>query len=112
MTNKYETGIKDEYGNREFDFRKAFADLKQVVLGKKKMTKDLYEVMYLRFTIAHYNMWGWMHTYNGNWGELADEIESVPYGGFDGVPMEVVQDIKDFLYEHNSDYAMGYDNHE
>ena len=102
MANKYETGVKDNYGNREFDFTKAFNDLKQVVLGKKKFSKDLYEVMMLRFTIAHYNMYGWLNTYNGNWKSLADQIYPRSYGGFDCPDSKIFDDIQQFLTEHDT----------
>lgn len=103
--NKYATGRVDKWHNHEYDYAKVFEDLKKVVLGKKKFTKDLYEVMYLRFTIAHYDMVGWFYTYNGNWGMLANEIDSMPYGGFEGASRELVDDIRNFLNRHNSDIA-------
>jgi hypothetical protein len=95
--NKYQVGERDSHGNRNFDYAKAFADLKQVVLGKKKMSKDLYDVMYLRFTIAHYNMLGWLHNYNGNWASLADEICLSAYGDFASPNPEPFDDIRRFL---------------
>jgi len=98
--NKYETGKKDNYGNREFDFAKAFADLKKVVLGKAKFSKALYEVMHLRFTIAHYNAYGWMCEYNGNWDMLADQIYPSNYGGFIIKDTKPFDDIRDFLYRN------------
>ena len=33
MANKYETGVVDSHGNREFDYTKVAADMKAVVLG-------------------------------------------------------------------------------
>jgi len=97
MANKYETGIKDQYGNREFDYEKAFNDLKAVVNGTKPMSNDLYEVMNLRFTIAHYNKFGWLNYYNGNWAELAREIRPMSYGGFDRPNSAPFDMIKQFL---------------
>jgi len=105
--NKYATGRVDRYHNREFDYEKVFSDLKKVVLGKKKLTKDLYEVMYMRFTIAHFNLMGWFHTYNGQWGLLADEINTRPYGEWTGASRELVDDIQHFLKRHNYDIVGG-----
>lgn len=111
-TNRYTTGVKDSYGNSEYDFNKVFKDLKSFILGKKKFNKDLHEVMYMRFTIAHYSMWGWIHTYNGNWKELANEIYPHSYGDFDTPNEQPFNDIRNFLIEHTDTYVEGYDNHE
>ena len=54
---RYETGRVDKYHNREYNWKVVFDDLKKVVLGRKKMSKPLYQVL-CHFTIAHYNMWG------------------------------------------------------
>jgi hypothetical protein len=81
MSNKYETGVVDSHGNREFDLVRVFNDMQKVVKGKIKMSKSLYEVMYLRFTIAHYDMRGWIDYYNGNWCELANELCRFNYYG-------------------------------
>lgn len=71
---KYETGFKDKYGNRAFDWIKVCKDMKRMIAGKIKFSKDLYDVMSSRFTIAHYNRYGWFNTYNGHWDELAQQI--------------------------------------
>ena len=71
---KYETGVKDRYNNRQFDWIKVCNDMKRVVSGKIKFSKSLYEVMSLRFTIAHYDRLNWLITYNGNWDLLAAQI--------------------------------------
>lgn len=100
-TNRYETGERDSHGNRDWNWAKVFADLKKVVLGKMKLGDDLYEVMYLRFTIAHYDRHGWLAYYDGNWGELADEIYCHPYGDFDTPDPAVFDDIRKFLKYHH-----------
>ena len=51
---KYETGIKDKYGNVAYDWIKVCKDMKRVIAGKIKFSKALYDVMSSRFTIAHY----------------------------------------------------------
>lgn len=71
---KYETGFKDKYGNRAFDWIKVCKDMKRVIAGKIKFSKALYDVMSSRFTIAHYDRYGWFNTYNGNWDCLAKQI--------------------------------------
>lgn len=101
--NKYETGERDSHGNRNWDWKKVFADLKKVVLGKAKFTQDLYDVMYLRFTIAHYNIIGWLQYYNGNWAELAEEIQNHAYGGFSAPGEAPFEDIRKFLRFHDKD---------
>lgn len=104
MANKYETGVVDSHGNREFDYIKVAADMKDVVLGKRKFSKDLYEVMSLRFTIAHYNMFGWLDYYNGNWAELAQELGyHRSYGDFlyKINQHKALDDLAGFLIEHN-----------
>lgn len=101
--NKYETGEKDKWNNRQYDFAKVFNDLKKVVLGKAKFTQDLYDVMYLRFTIAHYNIIGWLQYYNGNWAELAEEIQNHAFGGFSASEEAPFEDIRKFLCFHDKD---------
>ena len=76
MANKYFTGEKDRYGNGYYDIIRICADMKSVVQGKKKMSKDLYEFWSMRFTIAHYNMQSWFNIYNGRWRLLGDEIRN------------------------------------
>ena len=71
---KYETGFKDKYGNRAFDWIKVCKDMKKVIAGKIKFSKALYDVMSSRFTIAHYDRYGWFSYYNGHWDQLAQEI--------------------------------------
>jgi len=73
--NKYSIG-SDEHGNYIFDYNKVNKDMQAFIKGKKKFSVDLYDVMNLRFTIAHYNIYGWLSYYNGNWSMLADEIEN------------------------------------
>ena len=101
MKNKYETGELDKYRNRNYDWEKVFKDLKKVVLGKMKMTNDLYTVMYLRFTIAHYNMLGWMLEYNGNWAALANVVNPTAYGDFLKPDSKPFDDIRKFLRHHD-----------
>lgn len=72
---KYETGVKDKYGNVAYDFVKVCKDMKRVVEGKIKFTKSLYHVFMQRFTIAHYDIHGWLYTYNGNWGALGQQLK-------------------------------------
>ena len=72
--NKYAIG-KDDYNNYIYDWAKVSEDMHKVIWGKKKFSKALYEVMVMRFTIAHYNLYGWVATYNKNWATLAREIE-------------------------------------
>lgn len=72
---KYETGFKDKYGNRAFDWIKVCKDMKRMIAGKIKFSKALYDVMRSRFTIAHYDRRGWFNTYNGNWDQLAQEVD-------------------------------------
>ena len=74
MANKYEIS-KDENGNAIYNWKRVAEDMVYVVWGKRKLSKALYEVMVMRFTIAHYNLDGWLHTYNKHWGDLAKEIE-------------------------------------
>lgn len=76
--------------------------MKKVVLGRKKMTKPLYQAL-CHFTIAHYNMWGWIDYYNGNWGELANEIYPRRYGEFDAPDRAPFDDIQEFLMQHDRD---------
>lgn len=71
---KYETGFKDKYGNSAYDWIKVCKDMKRMIAGKIKFSKSLYHVMSQRFTIAHYDRVGWFNTYNGNWDQLAEEI--------------------------------------
>lgn len=73
--NKYLIG-RCENHNPIYDYKRVFRDLfLLVVLKRKKLyTKDFYEVMYSRFTIAHYDWLGWINYYNGNWGALADDL--------------------------------------
>lgn len=97
---RYETGRVDKYHNREYNWKVVFDDLKKVVLGRKKMTKPLYQAL-CHFTIAHYNMWGWIEYYNGNWGELASELNPRPYGDFDAPDRAPFDDIQNFLNQHN-----------
>jgi len=73
--NKYSIG-KDEHGNYIFDYNKVNKDMQAFIKGKKKFNNDLYDVMNLRFTIAHYNKYGWITYYSGCWSMLADEIEN------------------------------------
>lgn len=103
MANKYAIG-KDEYGNSIYDWSKVAKDMKWVILGKKKFSKALYEVMYLRFTIAHYNLQGWVATYEKNWAALAREIEQ-HIGLVDATRYErdiVLPDLVAFLKENNN----------
>lgn len=72
---KYETGFKDKYGNRAFDWIKVCKDMKRMIAGKIKFSKALYDVMSSRFTIAHYDRYGWFNTYNGHWDQLAQQID-------------------------------------
>jgi len=97
---RYETGRVDKYHNREYNWKVVFDDLKKVVLGRKKMTKPLYQAL-CHFTIAHYNMWGWIDYYNGNWGELASELNPHPYGDFDASDRAPFDDIQNFLNQHS-----------
>lgn len=75
--NKYLIG-RDEKRNAIYDYKRFFRDLfLLVVLEKGRIyTGDFYEVMRMRFTIAHFNKDEWFRYYNGNWGELADELNS------------------------------------
>lgn len=104
---KYETGLKDKYGNRQLNFVKVFEDMKRVVLGKIKFSKALYNAMCLHFTIAHYDRYGWIHTYNGSWGMLANELEhtTTNYGDFTFSDEECSALVKlvNFLREHDTD---------
>lgn len=97
---RYETGRTDRYHNPEYIWKNIFDDLKKVVLGRKKMTKPLYKAL-CHFTIAHYNMWGWIDYYNGNWGELANEIYPHRYGDFDAPDSAPFDDIQNFLRQHD-----------
>ena len=102
MANKYAIG-KDEYGNSIYDWSKVAKDMKWVILGKKKFSKALYEVMFMRFTIAHYNLAGWVATYEKNWAALAREIE-LKMGWVDATRYErdiVLPDLVGFLKENN-----------
>lgn len=103
MKNKYETGITDSHRNREFDFVRVCKDMKDVILRKKKFTKHLYEVMNLRFTIAHYDMSGWLNYYNRNRGELANELRISSYGDLEMRPeyKQAIIDLKEFLRDNN-----------
>lgn len=104
---KYDTGIKDKYHNTKYDFVKVCKDMKRVVLGKLKFTKALYEVMSMRFTIAHYDMHGWLCTYNGNWAELARQISPWKATTGDltisGEETLALEDLASFLYAHDKD---------
>lgn len=103
MKNKYETGITDSFNNSEYDFIRVCKDMKDVIRGKKKFTKSLYEVMSTHFTIAHYNMYGWLDYYNRNWGELADELHTMRYGNLEMRPeyKQAIIDLKEFLRDNN-----------
>jgi hypothetical protein len=102
---KYETGKTDSHGNRYYDWFKVCADMKKVVLGKIKFSKALYEVMNLRFTIAHYDRMGWLMYYNRNWAELAREIKQFPwYWGDIRLDQNETQELENFctfLKVHN-----------
>lgn len=104
---KYDTGIKDRYGNSKYDFVKVCNDMKRVVLGKLKFTKSLYKVMSMRFTIAHYDMYGWLSTYNGNWADLARQISPWKATTGDltlsGQETLALEDLSAFLYAHDKD---------
>lgn len=97
--NKYSIG-KDENGNYIFDYDKVNKDMQAFIKGKKKMNHDLYDVMNLRFTIAHYNMYAWVDYYNGMWSELADEIERTIKCGWES--SDALTNLVGFLRKHNN----------
>lgn len=102
MANKYVIG-KDEYGNSIYNWTEVAHDMKKVIWGKKKFSKALYEVMVMRFTIAHYNLAGWVATYEKNWAALAREIE-LKMGWVDATRYErdiILPDLVGFLKENN-----------
>ena len=75
--NKYLIG-RCENHNAIYDYKRFFRDLFLLVVCKRKKlyTKDFYEVMYMRFTCAYVSYLEWFRHFNGNWGELADELNS------------------------------------
>ena len=101
---KYETGLTDQYGNRQFDWVKVCKDMKRVVQGKIKFSKALYEVMSLRFTIAHYDRKNWLYTYNGNWDLLAKQIGTAKACPGDLKISEeeanAIYDLRNFLFKN------------
>lgn len=78
--NKYLIG-RCENHNAIYDYKRFFRDLFLLVVCERKRiyTYDFYEVMYMRFTIAHFNKDEWFRYYNGNWGKLADELNSFSF---------------------------------
>lgn len=105
MSNKYSLNNPDKHGNEDYDFVALANDMKKVILGKIKMNKHIYEVMMLRFTIAHYNMYGWIDTYNGNWAELGNELKNSFrfYGDYVYAQEQnkAIDDLAEFLIKHN-----------
>lgn len=99
--NKYSIG-KDENGNHIFDYDKVNKDMQAFIKGKKKMNHDLYDVMYLRFTIAHYNMYAWVDYYNGMWSELADEIHNHLYFEHDENNRNILEKLIAFLNKNTN----------
>ena len=103
---KYETGVKDKYGNTAYDFVKVCKDMKRVLEGKIKFSKALYHVFMQRFTIAHYDMYGWFCTYNGNWAMLGNELKhSFRYTGdlkYSEEDNKAIDDLAEFLIQNDS----------
>lgn len=102
MSNKYAIGT-DNHNNYIFDYTKVYKDMKDFLVGKKKMNKSLYDVMNLRFTIAHYNMFGWVDYYNGRWSLLAKEIQGALYWfDHDSDDINTLQNLVNLLMENDS----------
>ena len=99
--NKYSVG-NDEHGNYIFDYAKVSKDMQAFLKGKKKFNNDLYDVMNLRFTIAHYNKYGWLGYYNGMWSKLADEITSHLRFEHDEQNRDVLTKLANFLQKNNN----------
>lgn len=99
---KYVIG-QDDYGNSRYDWRKVSEDMHKVIWGKKKFSKALYEVFMMRFTIAHYDIYGWVATYNKNWATLAREIEQkINWVDADAYERDIVLPcLVGFLKEHD-----------
>ena len=104
--NKYLIG-RDEYNNSIFDYEKVFKDIKKIFNPKKEckknpITDDMYNVMMLRFTIAHYDKFGWLMSYNKNWKILGDEIFNHARFEDKNPTKNVLPKIITFLRENNN----------
>lgn len=100
--NRYTIGF-DDHHNNVFDYEKVLKDIKDIFKGKKKWNRDLYEVMSLRFTIAHYNMEGWLWEYNGCWSRLANEIDNeIHWYNWDSNLVVILEKLVRFLKRNSS----------